>query len=397
MTPEMTRESALFSGRPVPAFDAALGLLTTRLSVPMAVVGLLRGEVLQLVARQGVEGAEELAAGSLLGFTAQRGETVHVPDAKAAFPALKVAGRSVSSFSGVPLRRADQTVVGCLAVMSDERRDLGADELVLLEGLARQLSAQIDLFTQLDQERASLVATRRQLERADRLATVGKLAAGIAHELGTPLAVISGRARQLAVGSVAPEQIQPTARTMAEQADRMAAIIRQLLDFARRRGPKLGKFDVRHLLRQSVTLLEQLSARKSVKLVLAEMPKPRVLQFDGNQMMQVMTNLLENGVHATPPGGTVTISLDEADLTPPPDTGLKAGRYVVVRVHDTGVGIPPDNLGRVFEPFFTTKDTGEGTGLGLSVAQGIVRDHEGWIAVESQRGQGSVFSVYLPG
>jgi two-component system, NtrC family, sensor kinase len=91
------------------------------------------------------------------------------------------------------------------------------------------------------------------------------------------------------------------------------------------------------------------------------------------------------------------VSLEEAVLTPPEHTGLPKGLYVGLRVRDTGTGIKAEQLQQVFEPFFTTKDTGEGTGLGLSVSQGIVRDHEGWIAVESQLGQGSSFIVQLPG
>jgi signal transduction histidine kinase len=196
---------------------------------------------------------------------------------------------------------------------------------------------------------------------------------------------------------VPPEQSAAAARTIAEQADRMTAIIRQLLDFARRRGPRLGRFDARTLLRQAHSLLEPVAHRKSVRLELDELPEVRIAQFDGSQMLQVLSNLVMNAVHATPAGGVVSLALGEGEATPPSETGLPAGRYVQLRVSDTGVGIAAENLQHVFEPFFTTKDTGEGTGLGLTVAQGIVRDHEGWISVESNRGQGSSFIVHLPG
>lgn len=244
--------------------------------------------------------------------------------------------------------------------------------------------------------RAEFVAVRRQLERADRLAMVGKLGAGIAHELGTPIAVVAGRARQMASGAVPMDQLAQAARTIIEQTDRMVNIIRQLLDFARRRGPRLGRFDSRTLLRQALALLEPVAARKNVKLALEELKEPQVAQFDGSQMLQVLSNLVMNAVQATPVGGQVSLQLGRAHAVPPPETGLEAGQFVQLRVVDFGVGIPEENVSRVFEPFFTTKDTGEGTGLGLSVAQGIVRDHDGWISVESRLGQGSTFTVHLP-
>jgi signal transduction histidine kinase len=276
-----------------------------------------------------------------------------------------------------------------LVVLDDRERGFDADVLDGLEGVAKMASEWLA-----DCEAHELA--QRHLERADRLAMVGKLGAGIAHELGTPLAVVSGRARQLANGQVAADQVLATARTIAEQADRMAGIIRQLLDFARRRGPRLGRFDARTLLRQSVALLEPVASRRGVTLSLDELPEPIAAQFDGSQMLQVLSNLVVNAMHATPTGGTVRLGLSEAWCSPPPETGLAARSYVQLRVVDTGAGIAPEHLSRVFEPFFTTKDTGEGTGLGLPVAQGIVRDHDGWISVESTHGQGSTFTVHLP-
>ncbi len=257
-----------------------------------------------------------------------------------------------------------------------------------LQRLARHTSNQLVL-------RRAASNTLSELRRADRLAMVGKLAAGIAHELGTPLSIVGGRARQIASGTVPPDQLTPTAKTIAEQADRMAAIIRQLLDFARRREPRLGRFDVRTLMRQTVSLLEPVAAKKHIVLTTAGLDEPRVVEFDGSQMMQVMINIISNAIHATPMGGTVTLSLTERS-SPPPDTGLPVRTYAGIVVSDSGSGITDEQRKRIFEPFFTTKDTGEGTGLGLSVAQGIVRDHHGWIAVESELGKGSQFIIYLP-
>ncbi len=279
----------------------------------------------------------------------------------------------------------------------DLGRVFGLKDLEVLQSLATVASALLRERLEGLEGRTKLNAVREQLERADRMAMVGRLGAGIAHELGTPLAVVAGRARQLASGQLGGDQVAMTARTIAEQADRMAGIIRQLLDFARRRGPRLGRFDARTLLRQAFALLEPVAARKGVRLEVDELPTPQVARFDGSQMLQVLTNLVMNAVQATPPGGAVRLALSEGVATPPESTGLEPRSWVRLHVIDSGVGIAEENLARVFEPFFTTKDTGEGTGLGLSVAQGIVRDHDGWIAVESQRGQGSTFTVHLPG
>ncbi|MBL8917548.1 MAG: HAMP domain-containing histidine kinase [Myxococcaceae bacterium] len=276
--------------------------------------------------------------------------------------------------------------VGTLAVW---RADGGAAPPAL-EALGRLVGRALEC----EGEAATL---RRSVERADRLAMVGQLAAGLAHELGTPLTVVSGRARQLAAGAIAPAQAPEVARTIAEQAERMSAIIRQVLDYARRRGPKPGRYDVRTVMLQAVGLLGPVAARKQVALSFADPGTPRLVTFDGSQVLQVMTNLVANAIGATPPGGTVALSLAEAPgHQPPPDTGLSRRDFVALRVQDTGVGIATEHLQRVFEPFFTTKETGEGTGLGLSVSLGIIRDHDGWIEVQTTRGAGTCFIVYLP-
>ncbi len=246
--------------------------------------------------------------------------------------------------------------------------------------------------------RTELATMKHDLARADRLAMAGQLSAGLAHELGTPLAVVTGRARQLVAGTIPPEQLVETAKTIVEQSERMAGIIRQVLDYSRRRGPRPSRYDVRTVLRQCVALLEPLASKKRVRLAFTDPGAAVVLSFDGSQLMQVMTNLVANAIAATAADGAVSLRLLEpAERTPPADAGLAVGRFAGLVVEDTGHGVNPEHLTRLFEPFFTTKATGEGTGLGLSVATSIVRDHGGWIGVESTRGVGTVFTVYLPG
>ncbi|WP_437912824.1 ATP-binding protein [Sorangium sp. So ce302] len=245
-------------------------------------------------------------------------------------------------------------------------------------------------------ETTARIAALEQLRHADRLTTVGKLASGLAHELGTPLNVVGGRAKMIARG-LPQEEAAESARIIAEQADRMTKIIRQLLDFARRRVAQKAPADLAHIARQTLALLEPLARKRSVTLRLDEASGGAArAEVDSGQMQQVLTNLIMNGMQSMKRGGELTVRVEHARVCPPADHGGAEGEHVAVRVTDGGEGVAPENILRIFEPFFTTKDVGEGTGLGLSVSYGIVREHGGWIDVESELGKGSTFTVYLP-
>ncbi len=234
-----------------------------------------------------------------------------------------------------------------------------------------------------------------QLRHADRLRTVGQLTAGIAHELGTPLNVAWARARMIAESEVTGPAAIECARIVVEQTRRMTNIIRQLLQFARPRSPRKGPVDLGSIAEQTTNLLGATARQHGVTLVL-ERAAELVVDVDADQIQQVTSNLVMNAIQAMPSGGTATISIAQAQATPPADHGGQPGRWAVLRVRDGGAGIAPENLDRVFEPFFTTKDVGEGTGLGLSVSRGIIQEHGGWISVESTLGKGACFDVHLP-
>jgi two-component system, NtrC family, sensor kinase len=247
----------------------------------------------------------------------------------------------------------------------------------------------------LQRETAARIATLESLRHADRLSTVGKLAAGVAHELGTPLNVVYGRGRMIASGEERGEQAAQSGRVIAEQAQVMTRIIAQLLDFARRREPTRTPEDLRALSGRTVALLAPLAAKKQVGLSVEGVPRLEV-EVDGGQMQQVLTNLVMNALQSMGTGGTVRLEAAQVRAAPPPDVGGGEGDFVRLDVVDEGAGIAADVLPHIFEPFFTTKGVGEGTGLGLCVSYGIVRDHGGWIAVDSAVEKGSRFSVYLP-
>jgi len=261
----------------------------------------------------------------------------------------------------------------------------------------------------LDAETTELLRTQEQLRHADRLATVGKLASGMAHELGTPLGVALVRANMIAANERLPREARDAARIVGEQIDRITLVVRQLLDFARGRGgPLPGSYGRRApasllaIAERSVVMLEPLAAKRSLAIEIDPTDKPPEPPADAEQIQQVLVNLLVNAIHASQGPGKIAITIGVREARPPADVtpigwGDKAEPpYAVLSVRDWGAGIAPEILPRVFEPFFTTKQVGEGTGLGLSVAYGIVREHGGWIDVESELGKGSCFSVYLP-
>ncbi|MGB2986045.1 MAG: ATP-binding protein, partial [Phycisphaerae bacterium] len=266
--------------------------------------------------------------------------------------------------------------------------------------LAGELNAMSDQLADAQQRLIAEVSARRttteQLRHAERLTTVGNLASGIAHELGTPLNIILARARMIADEDLQEDRAREYAGIIADQATRISAAIRQLLSYARRQAPSKSATDLRNLIRQTAELLEP-EARKAGVCLNTELPEqPLIAAVDRGQIGQVLSNLVLNGIQAMPEGGDLTIGIEPA----PSDDGLRSEeqgpRMLRVSVRDEGIGIPPDNLKHLFEPFFTSKAADGGTGLGLSVAADIVQEHGGHIEVHSEVGNGTCFYVYLP-
>jgi signal transduction histidine kinase len=244
-------------------------------------------------------------------------------------------------------------------------------------------------------EAAARVRAQLSRRRTDRLVTVSQLADGIAHELGTPLAVISERSRLISAHAGADPALVAHSGSIERQARRMSELIRQLIDFARTQRPSLSTLDLRTVVRQTIELHRAAAATVGVELV-AELPRSRVpVEANAPRLHRALGNLITNAIQAQPQGGRVIIGL-RFETVAPPDRSRPARPHACCWVEDRGVGISDDVISRVFEPFFTTRTVGEGSGLGLAVSHGIVQEHGGWIAVHSQAGQGSRFSVYLP-
>jgi signal transduction histidine kinase len=244
-------------------------------------------------------------------------------------------------------------------------------------------------------EAEARIAAIEQLRHADRLNTVGRLAAGMAHELGTPMNVAVAHADMIAEDRPSVEAVE-SARVIKGQIEKMTDIIHQLLNFARQKPPHKATVDLPKLTAQTTNMLASLARKQNIMMRSSSSDDPLTINADSSQIQQVLTNLLINAFHAMPDGGTVKLDIRRQTAQPPTATDGPSCDCVRIDVQDEGVGISPDDLEQVFDPFFTTKDIGEGTGLGLSITHGIVREHGGWIDVKSQPGKGTRFSVYLP-
>jgi signal transduction histidine kinase len=259
-----------------------------------------------------------------------------------------------------------------------------------------------------DRQVEARLALEARLRQSEKLATIGQMAAEIAHEVGTPLNVIGGRARALSrkaaertaqtAGDAGDfgSDVRKNAGIIAGEADRITKIIRQVLEFSRQRGPTLTRVHLGGVVAEALDFLGETIRRQGIEVEVHTMPSPPEVPGDPDQIQQVCLNLLMNAIHAMPGGGTLRVSTervsrrkDGLDLADPDE-------YAVLVISDSGPGIPPGDVEKIFEPFFTTKDEGQGTGLGLAVSHGIVKDHDGWIEVQSPPAGGAVFRVFLP-
>jgi PAS domain S-box-containing protein len=222
-----------------------------------------------------------------------------------------------------------------------------------------------------------------QLRKTERIAELGTLASGMAHEIGTPMNVILGRAEYL-MDRVTEEPIKKGLQTIVTQVERITKVMNQLLSFARRKAPVRSALNLREVIEDALEMFRERLAQNQIQVEMALADDGPMALADHDQMSQVFINLVMNAVHAMPDGGTLRVGLSPEK------------QMVKVTVADTGHGIPRDVIKKVFDPFFTTKEFGKGTGLGLTVVKGIIEEHQGSITVDSQEGEGTTFTVLLP-
>ena len=237
-----------------------------------------------------------------------------------------------------------------------------------------------------------------QLFQAQKMEAIGRLAGGVAHDFNNLLTGIMGCANILRVERAGDAFVMETSETIQSASERAADLTQRLLGFARRGKYQEIHVDLHGTIQDVLRLLSH-TLDKNISLEQSLRAERAVVLGDPGQLQQVILNLAVNGRDAMPEGGTLTFETDVVDLDDEfcrERPGAVPGRYVAMAVRDTGVGIPEENRRLIFEPFFTTKDKSVGTGMGLAMVYGIVKNHGGYIGVDSVEGQGTTFRAYLP-
>jgi len=282
----------------------------------------------------------------------------------------------------------------------------------------------------LESTNKKLKQAQEELIRSEKLASIGRFAAGVAHEVGNPLGAILGYTSILEGGEVSPEESRDYLKRIEKEIERINRIVRELLNFARPSRIEVQEIDVNKVIEQTLSLLSYQKNFKNIQTHLKLQPDLPKIRGDDSQLSQVFINVILNAVDAMPDGGQLTIQTDqfivedqfpsrykalypprrksdpeESDYShlrkPDPLSALltkfsKGDQLVSIRVSDTGIGIGREDIEKIFDPFFTTKSPDKGTGLGLSVSLRIIESMGGDIRVESQVGKGTTFEIYFP-
>ena len=248
------------------------------------------------------------------------------------------------------------------------------------------------------QDATALKTLEAQFVQSQKMEAIGQLAGGIAHDFNNLLTAISGHCDLLLTRNSAEDSNYPDLIQISQNANRAAGLVGQLLAFSRKQTLQPEYLDIQEVVSDMTHLMNRLVGEK-VRLSLYHGAALGTIRADRRQLEQVLMNLVVNARDAMEMKGTIKIETEAVHLTQDlmrDRVTVPAGEYALIRVNDTGAGIPPDRLQKIFEPFFTTKKQGEGTGLGLSTAYGIVKQSGGFIFVDSTLGKGTVFSLYFP-
>lgn len=273
----------------------------------------------------------------------------------------------------------------------------GRDEVSLLAAEFNRMCERIqDTYARLVRGQQEKLKLEKDLRYSEKLASVGQLAAGLAHEIGTPLNIIAGRAEYLLRRQRTPEEINENLNIMRSQSDRIADIVRQLLEFSRRKEPVLRTVDISSLLTNVQRMLQHRIGEKGVGVEVTVADALPKIQADPELLQQVFINLYLNSLYVLNAGGIIKISAEVTQDQESSPAGANGRKWLKLSFEDSGPGISSEHIDHVFDPFFTTKDIGEGTGLGLSVSYGIIKEHGGEIRVESETGRFTRFVIHLP-
>ncbi|MGH7375893.1 MAG: sensor histidine kinase [Candidatus Methylomirabilales bacterium] len=307
------------------------------------------------------------------------------------------------SFLGVPIISKGRVFGNLYLTEKQGAEEFSKEDEKLAVTLAAQAAIAIEnasLYEEVQRSYEELKQSQHLLVRQEKLASLGRLAAGLAHELNNPLSSVAGFAEALqrrAGGEGVADQpgateFQEYLTMIQAEVSRAAAIVRRLLDFARQRAPAFGPIDLQGVVAEAVSFVERQASLANQRITVAPFPEAYEVLGDPQMLQQVFLNLLTNALDAIEGDGEIRIAARRQEEA----VGRGLGRASVA-VSDNGSGISPENLARVFDPFFTTKEVGKGTGLGLAICQSIVEQHGGTIEVQSEGlGKGTVVTVRLP-
>lgn len=379
---ENKRESALQSYQILdtdfePLFDDFTRLAAGYCGTPIAVLVFADGDRLWFKSAHGLEVREIPRANSFCAHTMATDGVLEVPDAKAdpqfANIALVAGPLGARFYAGTALRAESGLAIGTLCVLDTQPRTLTPVMRDALPILARQVVAQLEL-RRVNRE---LEQKQRAMIQSHKMAALGHMAAGIAHEVNNPLAIIQGKAEMLSHlakrGSIEIEKIQNTSEIIQSTVSRIVKIIRGLRVFAR--SGEQDPFTIARVvdvLDDALELCREKFRHMSIELTVGKFPEELSVQCRPHQISQVLLNLLNNSYDAVRDSSERWIKIDVVDL----------GEHVEFSVVDSGAGLPQIVRDQVFEPFFTTKEVGKGIGLGLSISQGLVEEHGGIIRID---------------
>ncbi|MGD8598443.1 MAG: ATP-binding protein [Anaerolineae bacterium] len=377
--------------------DTALAQVCSLLAVDACSVWLADSETDELVCRSATGPHREIVLGwrirpgeGLAGWVFQTGQSLIVPDTQADERHSRAIDHRIDtillSALSVPLRIKEE-IIGVLQVLHAEKDHFGRTDQVLVESLATPVAIALEnarLYESLQARMRELREAQVKLIQTAKMAAVGELAAGVAHQINTPLTSVLGFSELLLERAAEDDPSREQLAAIVRQAGRARDTVRSLLDFSRQTESHPKPADINSIVQEALALVRHRLEIQSIELQESYAGNLPRLVVDRPRLKQALLNVITNALYAMPHTGVLSIRTEQVE------------DEVAVRVSDTGPGIQEKDLDRIFEPFFTTKPDGEGMGLGLSVGLGIVQDHGGRIQVKTHKKKGSTFTVWLP-